>query len=159
MTAALTIEGSTGAICVASVEARIVDGISRDEAMSLLSALYVGNTDHRNGYEWLSFGSMTINEMPAGISLCFFEGRLQSVSFGISLPEMQLEQNWPARESSQREVSFMKAYLREQLGKAPARGVYAMPWGEAWASFDEKGFCASAGLRYKSPTIATNSAH
>jgi hypothetical protein len=159
MKPALTIDPATGAVCVSSFEGRIVGGMSRDALMALLSPLYCDNQDHQNGYEWLSFGSMTVNEMPAGISLCFFKDRLQSVSFGVSLPDMQLEQNWPTRGSSEREVAFMKAYLREQLGKAPTRAGYVMPWGEAWASFDEKGFCASSGLRYKCQKIATNSAH
>ncbi len=148
MTAALAIERSTGAICVYSIEERIVGGMSRDAAMTLLSRFYLGNIDHKNDYEWLSFGSMTINDIPAGMSLCFFKSSLKSVSFGVSLPDMQLEQNWPTRESSQREVAFMKAFLQEQLGKKSVRGGFAMPWGEAWSSFDEKGFCASSGLRY-----------
>jgi hypothetical protein len=151
----ITIDRNTGAVCVASIEVRIVDGMARDAVVSQLSGFYRGNTDHRNGYEWLSFGDMAIKDMPAGISLCLFEGRLEHVSFGVSLPDMQFEQNWPTRESSQREVSFMREFLREQLGRKCVRGGIAMPWGEAWSSFDEKGFCASSGLRYKRPKKST----
>jgi hypothetical protein len=80
--------------------------------------------------------------MPAAISL-------EWVSFGVSLPDVQLEHGWPTRESSQIEVAFMNEFFHVQLKKKAVFGRIKMPWGVAWSSFDEKGFCASSGLRYK----------
>jgi hypothetical protein len=149
MTPELNIDRATGALVIDSIDTPIAHGMHRDEVLRALAPFHAGGTDHRNGHEWLRFAPLKIGGHPGVAALCFFESRLASVSIGVELPDQELYEDWPTRESSQREVAFMKKFLKAQLGKKSVGGAIDMPWGVAWASFDEKGFCASAGLRYQ----------
>jgi hypothetical protein len=112
-----------------------------------------GSRGMGNGYVWIGLGNkvtaITLDGALAGLSLCFFEGRLESVSFGVELPSDVFESNWPTQETSLRQAAFLRESLGKKLGRKILRSGSSFPWGDVWASFDEKGFCASAGLRYK----------
>ena len=139
-----------GSLQLTECDFLIVDGVSRDAAMSGLAEFYTSNTDYKNGYEWLHFSEVTFGERPAGFSLCFHNGFLVSMHFGVSLPDDEDFMEWPTQETSERQVAFIRRVLKKQLGRSFTTGSESFKWGGMWASFDHRGFQASAGLNYAS---------
>jgi hypothetical protein len=108
--------------------------------------------DKGNGYLWLGLREpVNLDAMPAWISLCFHRGRLAMVTFGVALPDDELEEDWPTEATSKRQVAFIRNALGRQLKeRIRDRGV-EYPWGRVYSSFDMRGFMASSGVTYKVP--------
>jgi len=111
----------------------------------LMADLLEGSRDHGNGFEWLDLRRLTFGGQPAALSICFHDGRLEQASWSVQLPDAPTEGGWPTREAIDRELSF----VRETLARDMNIHAGHMPWGEVWSSFDEKGFMAANGLRYR----------
>lgn len=145
----LSISAKDGSIHIEECALVITKGLVRDVAADKLSQFYVSNIDHKNGYEWLRFNGVSYGGQPCGFSLCFLHGEMAIMNFGVSLPNMKLEDGWPTRETIDQEISFVRKEMAKQLGRTFQYGPERFSWGVAWSSFDAKGVCASAGLRYE----------
>lgn len=141
----IQVRARDGSVGVGSVV--LQSGMSLQVVRQSLQAHPQSEDDLRNGYLWLSIGRVALGGCPAGLGLCFHREKLETVTFGVSLPDDQLFENWPTEETSRRQVKFMQQELARQLGR-PFRGHARFRWGNVWANFDVKGFMASAGLTY-----------
>ena len=142
----LTIDAQTGSLSVGGVRLQPLQSKSEVEGQTAL--LVKGSRDHGNGYEWLFLGGLTFGGQPASVDLCFHDGRLEQASWSVQLPDAPMEGGWPTREAIDKEVAFVRGTLAQyglNIGDNPKK----FSWGEAWSSFDAKGFLASNGLRYR----------
>lgn len=148
MTAAFAIDARTGDVLIG--ELRLTPHQSKAEIEPQIAHLVKGSRDHGNGYEWLNLGGLSFAGHPAGVGLCFHEGRFEQASWNVLLPDAREEGGWPTREASDDEVAFVRDTLARDIGFDPARKLpMIFGWGEIWSAFDEKGGCASHGLRYR----------
>ena len=116
-----------------------------------LAPLVRGKRDYGNGYCWLTLNRMTFGGEPCGAALCFFENRLKEAAWSVSLSTQKLEGGWPTKESSDAEIAFIRGELVRQLGRSLPTGLARFDWGEVWSIFDEKGYSARSGLRWRQP--------
>jgi hypothetical protein len=142
----LTIDPATGALGFG-------DGVTLTAGAEMAAAkalepFWAGARDHDNGYAWLYFDGLGFGGRPCNVGLCFRDGRLDQASWGLVAPGADPDA-WPDREAIDRETGFVRAVLREQLGRSFSTGEERFAWGEVWSLFDEKGFAASSGLRYR----------
>lgn len=142
----LTIDAETGSLGLGGV--RLQSRQSRSEVEPQIASLVKGSRDHGNGYEWLYLGGLTFGGQPASVDLCFHDGRLERASWYVQLADAPMEGGWPTREAIDKEVAFVRATLA-QFGLNIGGNREKFSWGEAWSSFDAKGFLASNGLRYR----------
>jgi hypothetical protein len=149
MVPALAIVPNDGSLRIEGCPVVICRNLSREEAAAGLSQFYRSQTDHGNGYEWLVFGGVSFGGRPCGFSLCFHRGRLTQVHWGVSLPNAPQAGGWPTREAIDAEIAFVRGILQQSLGRSFVSGEERFPWGIVWATFDSKGFQASAGVRYR----------
>lgn len=141
----LTIDRATGALRVGDVT--LAAGADMAEAKAL-EPFWAGARDHGNGYAWLYFDGLGFGGRPCGLGLCFRDGRLDQASWGLAAADAG-DDAWPDREAIERETEFVRAVLRDQLGRPFSTGEERFAWGEVWSLFDAKGFSASSGLRYR----------
>jgi hypothetical protein len=144
MAAELWINRNTGDIRIGDL-ALLQPSQSKSSIEPLVADLLEGSRDHGNGFEWLYLRGVTFGGQPAGLSICFHDGRLKEASWSVHLPDAPMEGGWPTREAIDRELSF----IRETLVRDMNIHTGQMPWGEVWSSFDAKGFMAANGLRYR----------
>ena len=144
----LSINPDDGVIRILGFDQAIAPGMSKEAASAGFATLYRADTDHRNGYEWLSFQRVSFASHACGFSLCFHDGRLEQVHLGIASPGTGLQESWPSRDASEREVALIRSELRRQLHRDFTSGHERFAWGTAWSVFDEKGYQASAGVHY-----------
>lgn len=137
-----------GSIRISTCELVICDRLLIEDAKLHLQRFIRSATDYKNGYEWLYLGSLNFGDMPAGLSLCFFNGELWMATFSVGLPDDEDFDNWPTEETSMRQVAFMRKVLEKQLSCSMKIGHHEFAWGSAWSNFDIKGYQASGGLRY-----------
>ena len=116
----------------AMIEPRVADWLTR-------------SSDMGNGYAWLHLQGLSFGGHPAGLALCFHDGRLEQLSWNVDLPGAALEDGWPTREAIDEEIAFVRGILTADMGLRPGKTA----WGEIWCDFDAKGFLASSGLRYR----------
>lgn len=147
----ISVDPADGSIRIQGCDLLVGAGLSKAEALTRLSKFLHSQIDHKNGYEWLNLRGISFGGYPAGLSLCFFDGRLQELRFGAGLSD-ESRGKWPTRDAIDRQVSFVLAELRKQLARPFVSSSEHFPWGIAWSAFDEKGYVASSGLRYKGNT-------
>ena len=147
-TAALSINPVDGSVHIAGCPFVLAKGVAKAVAAEQLSQFYRSKIDHRNGYEWMFFQGAAFGAQPCGFGLCFHDGRLTELHFGVSLPDAPLEDGWPTREAIDQEISFVRGELARQCARTFQSGLEHFSWGVVWAQFDEKGGQASAGVRY-----------
>jgi len=123
--------------------------LPRRAALEGLASLVRGQIDHHNGYEWLTLDELTLAGLPCGLSLCFQFGRLKEVHWSVALPNEDLQDGWPTREAIDDEIVFLRNFLSKEFGRSFQSGCERFAWGEVWVKFDDKGFCATSGLRYR----------
>jgi hypothetical protein len=111
----------------------------------LVADLLEGSRDHGNGFEWLYLGGLTFGGQPAGLAICFHDGRLKQASWHVHLPDAPSQGGWPTQEAIDDELSFVRETLVREMNIHTGQ----MPWGEVWSYFDAKGFMAANGLRYR----------
>lgn len=145
---AMTIDPTAGAVSISGITLVLGAGLAREAVAAELAALYRSDQDHRNGYAWLHFAGLSFGGKPAWLSVCFHQGRLSELHWSVSLRDDVSDTSWPTREESDREVAFLRAALHPMVGRAFSSGGETFPWGVMWASFDERGGFAGAGLRY-----------
>ena len=66
----------------------------------------------------------------------------------VELRDAPKDGGWPTRQAIDEEVAFVRGILTQDglnIDDDPKK----FNWGEAWSSFDAKGFLASNGLRYR----------
>ncbi len=147
---AIRIDPANGDVHIHGFALPLSPRLARDDVESRFAALAGDSRDHGNGYAWLSLqGPLTLGQMPAGMSLCFFHGHLEVVTLGVSLPDDEEEDRWPTEPTILRHVAFLQRELAKQLGKPLDHGQAEFPWGAAWARFDLKGFMATSGVSYR----------
>ena len=144
----LAIDPETGHVRLGDHPAAITPAMSIGALREHFATWVSGGRDIGNGYEWVSLSRVRLADRPAGLSLCFFEGRLTMLTLGVTLPDDEEEEGWPTEGTSLRHVAFLRRVLERQLGRSMAGGSASFDWGGAWANFDHKGFMASAGLHY-----------
>lgn len=144
----LTIDQQSGAIHISGIDVAIGKGMSKIDASNALKPLFDRNRDHGNGYSWLCFSKVKFGLMPTSFNLCFLTDVLERITFSVALPNERLEQNWPTRESSEREVKFVRLQLNAQIQYDLTTNQTEYPWGSVYSYFDEKGFMAASGLHY-----------
>lgn len=145
---ALTFVPSDGSLRIDGCPIVIGPGLSLEDAAAGLTRFYRSAVDHQNGYRWLTFGAVSFGGHPCGFSLCFHQDRLTEVHWGAALPGETTEDGWPTRAAIDTEVQFIREILQKTFNRPFASGQERFPWGLVWSSFDTKGFCASAGVRY-----------
>lgn len=145
----LTIDPETGHVRLGDHPAAITPAMSIGALRERFAAWVSGGRDIGNGYEWVSLSRVRLADRPAGMSLCFFEGRLTMLTLGVTLPDDEEEEGWPTEGTSLRHVAFLKRALERLLGRSMTNGSVQFGWGAAWANFDHKGFMASAGVHYE----------
>ena len=122
-------------------------GTRIDVVQGALAKFYRRSINHNNGYEWLSFGGLSFAGRSCGISVCFMQGALSEVHWGVSAPDAK-EKSWPSREDIDEELAFVRSVLSKLLSRSFASGSERFSWGLVWSTFDPKGFMASSGVRY-----------
>ena len=142
MTAELWINKDTGEIRIGD-HVLLQPNQAKSSIEPLVADLLEGSRDHGNGFEWLYLRGLTFGGQPAGLSVCFRDGRLEQASWSVYLPDAPTEGGWPTREAMDRELLFVRETLAREMNIRAGK----MPWGEVWSSFDAKGFMASNGLR------------
>ena len=144
--AAFSIDPRDGAIVIGDV--RLAAGESRRAAERKLGDWLVNVLDHRNGYVWLNLDGLSFGGHPAGIGLCFHNGRLAEASWGVILPSAAAD-SWPTPEEIEEEIAFVRSVLVREIG-FPAKGdAMTLPWGDVWTVYDRKADIAANGLRYR----------
>lgn len=100
--------------------------------------------DMNTGWVWYSFPALSDEGMVVGISLAFFNGTLREMSCAHSDSALY-GSSWNewSREKEELRVRNTTAWLKK---KGYSLGTF--PWGQVWASFDEKGGFGSGGVRY-----------
>ena len=142
----ITIDPLTGILGLGDARLRPLQ--SKSEVEPQIAQLLQGSRDHGNGYEWLYLSGLTFGRRPASAGLCFHAGRLEQASWNVQLVDAPMESGWPTREAIDEEIAFVRGILARgglNIGDNPKK----FHWGEAWSSFDAKGFLASNGLRYR----------
>ncbi|MBV4476980.1 hypothetical protein [Pseudomonas botevensis] len=152
----LTINPKDGSIHIAFAECNflIEKTFTSDTIAAPLAQLFRSERDHKNGYMWRTYHGVSIEGVFGGFDLCFHFGRLTAIHIGAVVPSLETENGWPTRKSIELEVNFLKSSLRRQLSRSFLTDLERFSWGSAWATFDEKGFSASAGISY-APTSHT----
>lgn len=145
----LAIDPETGHVRLGDHPAAITPAMSIGALREHFASWVSGGRDIGNGYEWVSLSHVRLADRPAGMSLCFFEGRLTMLTLGVTLPDDEEEEGWPTEGTSLRHVAFLKRALERLLGRSMTNGSVQFGWGAAWANFDHKGFMASAGVHYE----------
>lgn len=148
MTAELTIDPASGAICIGD-RLRLVALQEKSNIEALASQWLGGLRDLQNGYEWLQLRGLTFGKQPAGLSLCLYERKLVSAHWGVSLPGATIEEGWPTQQAINQEIKFVRRILVAMFQTELTDGGLVFPWGTVWSRFDPKGFCASHGLSYR----------
>ena len=123
-------------------------GLAPGEAAAALAAFYRNRIDYGNGYEWLTFDGASLSGNPCSFSLCFHQGRLTEIQFGVALPDAKLEDGWPTREAIDEEIEFVRRFFRQAFHRRFTSGEERFNWGTVWSVFDPKGYQASSGIRY-----------
>lgn len=148
MTFDLSIDRDTGSIQLGE-NIRFQAGNGRDVVSKALATSIRQQRDHGNGYIWLDIEGILFGDRPCTASLCFYNDKLQQVSWSVSLAGAETEGGWPTREAIDNEIAFARAVIEKQLNVAlGGHGEAAFSWGRAWSRFDPKGFLASNGLSY-----------
>lgn len=148
MAPSLTIDPLNGFMRIAGCNLVIAKGLTKARAWAGLEHLHRSSVDHGNGYEWLAFDGVRFGGQPAGFSLGLHLGAVEQVTIGVSLPEAGREGGWPTQRAIEQEVGFTRKELSRQLSRPFDSGQEHFAWGVAWSLFDQKGFLASAGIRY-----------
>lgn len=141
-----TIDPHTGSLGIGGV--RLQPSQLKPEIEPHVAALVKGSRDHGNGYDWLYLEGLTFGGQPTSVGLCFHDGRLEQASWSVQFPDAPMDGGWPTRETIDKEIAFVRGILAQQ-GLNVSDHPNKFPWGEAWSSFDAKGFIASNGLRYR----------
>lgn len=142
---AFSIDRHDGAILIGDL--RLTARESRRSAERKVGPWLHSVLDHRNGYVWLNLDGLAFGGHPAGLALCFHDGRLSEASWDVSLPTARGE-SWPTPEDISDEIAFVRAVLVRELG-FPAKGdSMTLPWGEVWSVHDMRADIAANGLRY-----------
>jgi hypothetical protein len=149
MTPSLTIDPADGSVYIEDCSLALSKGVGKAEVSAALAQFYHSSADYKNGYEWLRFQGVSFGGQPCGFAVCFHFGALTEIHIGVSLPNAELEGGWPTRRTIDQEVVFMRAELAKQLSRSFQHGRECFSWGEAWSTFDPKGFFASTGVRYE----------
>ncbi len=113
------------------------------DSLNSLARFTTSKRDMRTGYIWLDVKELTFGGVPAALSLCFFDGRLQAVGWGMRMEGVPADGNWPSRAESDAEVAFITSELQRQ-----GHSLGMTPWGKIYAGYDEKSGCAQSGLRF-----------
>ena len=148
MSPALTIDCADGSVSIDGCSFVLTKAAQRADAMAHFGEFYRSQRGDPSSYEWLTFDGVSFGGQPCCFSLCFHQGQLTELHFAVSLPNETSEGNWPTRETIDREIAFVRKELERQLSRSFKRGEVRFAWGVAWSQFDQKGFQASAGLRY-----------
>ncbi|MGY4398325.1 hypothetical protein ACVWZA_003531 [Sphingomonas sp. UYAg733] len=144
MAAELWIDRDTGNIRIGDL-ALLEPNQTRGSIEPQVADFLESSRDHGNGFEWLYLRGLTFGGQPAGLSICFHDGRFEQASWNVQLPDAPTEGGWPTREAIDCELLF----VRETMARDMDIHGSEMPWGEVWSSFDAKGFMAANGLRYR----------
>lgn len=143
----IVIDAATGALRIGTL-ATLGAGAAMAEAAAALAPFALGERDFGNGYTWLAFRGLSFGGRPCALSLCFLHSRFAEASWGVEMADGAADGSWPTREECDLEIAFVRAILREQTGRAFAKGSERFAWGELWSSYDPKGGGAGHGLRY-----------
>ncbi len=141
-----TINPQNGSLGIGGV--RLQPPQPKSEIEPQIAELVQGSRDHGNGYEWLYLEGLSFGGQPVSVGLCFHEGRLEQASWNVELRDAPKDGGWPTRQAIDEEVAFVRGILTQDglnIDDDPKK----FNWGEAWSSFDAKGFLASNGLRYR----------
>jgi len=148
MDPAFTIDARTGEIHIEGTAFVIGAQTTRDDVLDALAdRIEPGAKTNAAGFTRYRLRSLTFGGEAASLSLSCGPARLESVSFGVSLPDPDLEQGWPTKQETQREIAFVCRTLRE-MWKQSFNGAATFPWGSVWASYDVFSHSSSMGLRY-----------
>lgn len=142
------VQPSNGSVVLTGLDVVLEDRMLISKAKSELENLIFSERDMGTGYLWINLENLLFGGQKAGLNLCFKDGVLEMITFGVALPSDEECERWPTEETSMRHVAFMRKILENQLGCKLMNGTAKFSWGAAWSTFDPKGFMASAGLHY-----------
>ncbi|WP_157131691.1 hypothetical protein [Piscinibacter gummiphilus] len=125
----LAIDPETGHVRLGDHPAAITPAMSIGALREHFASWVSGGRDIGNGYEWVSLSHVRLADRPAGMSLCFFEGRLTMLTLGVTLPDDEEEEGWPTEGTSLRHVAFLKRALERLLGRSMTNGSVQFGWG------------------------------
>ncbi len=143
----LSIDRDTGTILIGT-DISLGPGVGRDIAAMALAPLIHRERDLGNGYVWLDLAGLLFGGLPCAASLCFHDGKLRQMAWGVTPAGTASAGPWPTRAAIDDEIAFVRATTRRDLVIDLERGDANFPWGTLWSRFDAKGYLASNGLRY-----------
>lgn len=123
-------------------------GASQADLEAMLGEFKAGDVDYGNGSYWLYLQNLTFGEMPCQLALLFRKKRLTEIHFAVALPDAPVESGWPTFEAINDEIAFVRKVFHMQLKRKFRNKAERFGWGEAWSSYDERGFRATAAIRY-----------
>ncbi|WEK57512.1 MAG: hypothetical protein P0Y52_13355 [Candidatus Brevundimonas phytovorans] len=144
----ISIDPKTGSICLGD-SVRLSANDPKAAIEHKIAEWLHGSRNHGNGYEWLDLRGFSFGGHPAALSLCFHDDCLVQAAWGVQLPNAPSEGGWPTRKAIDDEVKFVRTTLTNMIEFKDGFGRSQFPWGEVWSDFDNKGFLASNGLRYR----------
>jgi len=148
MDPAFTIDDRTGDVHIEGCAFLIGARTTRDDVVrELADRLEPDAKTNAASITWHRLRSLTFGGESASLSMCFGPRGLQSISFGVSLPNPALEDGWPTKQETQREIAFVCRTLRA-MWKRSFNGAATFAWGSVWASYDVFSHSSSIGLRY-----------
>jgi hypothetical protein len=147
MTPSVHIDVTNGSVNLGS-QHTIRRGSSQADLETMLGEFKAGDLDYGNGRSWLYLHDLTFGEMPCQLALLFREKRLAEIHFAVALPDAPIESGWPTLEAINNEIAFVRKALHVQLKRRFRNKAERFGWGVAWSSYDERGFRATAGIRY-----------
>ncbi len=102
------------------------------------------NRDMNNGYVWYYLPVVELHNENIVLSLCFYNGVIDSLTISIFNPELYGHDwnDW----SEKKEKACAKDTENWLTSIGYETGKYS--WGEIWAGYDSKGGSGSAGVRY-----------
>lgn len=142
----LWIDSATGHLTLGD-HVRLHGGMLEAAALACVASLAPTSEKVGNVHTAFTVRGLSLGGLPAYLTCRFASHVLHAVSFGVVLPDPELIDGWPSRNTSEREVAVVRTALRAMLG-AGFDAMQSFPWGDVYAGIQDRDMIASAGIRY-----------
>jgi len=141
------IDRGTGALAL--IGGRLEPGLTRRRLLSSPLGREAARVDMGNGWMTVGLGTHQLGGRAFLVSASFEGQRLDGYTLCDADPRLDAE--WDEKTERARRAAHDK-WLEAALGAGGERKpelTYALPWGEAWSSYDPRGGGTTIGVRFR----------
>ena len=142
----LWIDSATGHLTLGD-HVRLHGGMPEASALACVASLVPTSEKVGNVHTAFTVRELSLGGLPAYLTCRFKSHVLYAAAFGVVLPDPELIDGWPSRNTSEREVAVIRSALRGMLG-ASFDATQTFRWGDVYAGIQDRDMMASAGIRY-----------